>query len=727
MENAPRNRKRTARQLTKWKRTFLEDNSIPALNWDSDDSKPGPVGQPEGDEGVPAGDVGDEEYVDEWRDEAGGEVPEVGELDEGQVDDHAHVGRPHQGADVFRVDDDLDSFIGYESDDDVGVVAVRPELQVSPPPCDGVDAVCEFLVGIQSRRGVPEKVMRDVVDYLRANGNVVSKSLTEGTLPNFRTMKQQVLRRAPPVKLDISYRKEGVVFTDRGLKSFPKLAMSKVGVDHLYTFYYVSLAAVLGLHARLHPQQSRPDELDISIDGVPESKSGGRSVEILSVRFIGCRGIYSLGLLQPTRRGLGIGEEVILQHFLEELEETGLRVRRVIADAPKRAAIRGLKQHSAKFACPYCKASKEHGAFAARSFGADLRTDGEVRAIAARLEADDFSSDEDREEVCRGIKKVSPLASLSYLDLIRDIPCEPMHLIHLGIVRRILNLSFMCGSSKAKDVTFKRASDEALNAALLRTKSLPEFSRRTRRLDLANYKAEEFRNVVMGFWPAFLNALPTKTVTTWILTVYLVRAFNLPRRDLQELMDRVDLKRTLKFWYEEYEHAYGTVNCSYNVHVFSHLDLVCAVDDLSELSAVDYEDQYNLLKRSYRPGTTSIGTQALQNLNVGKFYKHSCRKPRTVSLMATDRVEDRYVFTSDKKIVLLTAIDGDAMTGRVVPVAPGLFVGAGLDLTDVWCFRKADVAEDTWETVQISPNNVVGKCVFCEGIFSAFTFQMLTV
>ncbi len=738
---ATRHKKRKAQQLTKWKRTLLDDHEIPTSAWDSDEVEAGSPSSPPGLAVAAAGGsvvdsaagfncgIDDPCDVGEWRDNDVADIT----VDEDQLSNELVPDKPAarcegNGNDALALADDLRSFVGCESDDEMGVIASRRQEERTAPTCAGVQDISDFFVAIQSRRGVPDKVMRDVVEYMRANSEVVANALVDGTLPTFRAMRQQALRRGPTVKLDICYSKDGVVYKDRGMKAFPKAAMAKRGANHLYTLYYISLADVVALHCKLHTDSDQPTALDLSVDGVPESKSGGRSIDILSVRFLGCRSIYSLAVLQPMRRGLGLGEEVVLEHFLEDLDVSGLTVRRVIADAPKRAALRGLKQHSAKYSCPYCKASKDKGVFPARTFGAELRTDSELRAIASRVDADDFSSDEDKEEICRGIKKTSPLARLEYLDLIRDIPCEPMHLIHLGIVRRILNLSFASGSSKAKDVKFKRSNDDGVNAALLRTKSLPEFSRRTRRLDIANYKAEEFRNVILGFWPAFLNALPTKTVTTWILTVYLSRAYNLPRGTLNELQQNVDLHRTLRFWYEEFEHAFGRDHCSYNVHVFSHMDIVSEVDDLMELSAVRYEDHYNILKRSYRPGTASTGMQALQNLNLAKMYKHSCKRPKAVSLMSTERVEDRYVFTSEKRIIKLTAVDGDeALTGRVVPVAPGLFVGAGVDLTDVWCFKAADVNEEMWDEVTLALNTIVGKCVLCEGIFSVFTFQMLEV
>ncbi len=623
--------------------------------------------------------------------------------------------------------------VSYEKADECArdLVAGEPDADIQeqscePNKCKSVEDVSEFFVGIQSRRGVPEKVMRDIVAYMKENASVVCEALSSGSMPTYRTMRQQALKRAPRVLLDICYNTtEGKKVTESGLKAFPKAAMAKRGADHLYTLYYVSLDEVCALHTRLHPSAAPAKYIDISVDGVPESKSGGKSVDILSIRFLGCRGVYSLAVLQPTRRGLGLGDDIVLEHFLEQLEESDLRIRRVIADAPKRAGLRGMKQHSAMYSCPYCKAGKMNGAYPASTFGCEQRTNHELRDLARRLEEDDFESDEDKEELCRGIKKQSPLSRLPYLDLIKDIPTEPMHLINLGLVRRIMNLSFSSGSAKAKQVSFRRSSDLKFNTIIQRTLSLPQFSRRTRNLDIANYKAEEFRNLVLGFWPAVLDSLPPETTTVWILTVYLVRAYSLTDEALLDLKERVDLTRTMKFWYEQFEKAYGTDNCSYTVHVFTHLDEVRNIDTFSELSAVLYEDHYNLLKRSYRPGTASIGMQALQNLNLSKFYNHSCQRPRTVSLMSTGKVEDRYVFVKAKKIVKLTDVESDSLTGLEVPVAPGLFLGAGVDLTDVWCYRAAAIPEKDWKSVSLKLNDVVGKCVVCEGVFSVFTFEMM--
>ncbi len=679
----------------------------------------------EGEDDDYAGDAASCVTLEEWRgaildDDAGEPGDELLEAGPGQ---EREARRTNIAAN--DTDDGLAQFAHGE--DELSLVEVGDEDAADQQEdCASVDDISRFLVGLQCRRGVPEKVMRDLVEYLRANGPTVADALLTKTLPSYRAMRRQAAQsQAPTVFLDILYEKDGRITKMSNLKTFPKKHLATSIVDHKYTLYHVKLKAVLALHQFLHPDCQMPDALDISVDGVPENKSAGRSVDILSVRFVGCRAIYCLAVLQPTRRGLGIEDDVVLEHFLRDLQESGLRLRRVIADAPKRALLQGLKQHSALYACPYCVAKKENGVFPSRSFGAPARTSADVRAISRRLTDDDFSSDEDRDEICMGVKKISPLITLD-IDLVRDVPAEPMHLIHLGVVRKMINLTYSSGSASAKQVSFRRASDAPLNEILLRTKSLRRFSRFTRRLDTANYKAEEYRNCILAFWPAFVNTAPQDVTTCWILTVYIVRAVNLPNDALRELDEKINLERTIRLWYETFERSFGARNCTYNVHVLSHLLTIRAVAELFELSAVDYEDHYNLLKRSYRPGTVAVGTQALLNTHLSKLYgRHNCRRTKRISLMATPRVEERYVFTADRKIVKLTSIDGKSLRGLEVPVACGLFLGSGLDLNDIWCFRQGDGPEESWTSRALSVDDVVGKCVLCAGIFSVLTFEML--
>ncbi len=703
-----RHLKRRAEQKDKWRRLIDEEDVVARpLDRDSDS-----------DEGALL------DTFPEWRDDF-----ELCQTDEEGDAADVLASVAHERRTMPRVDvgPHLEEFESAGTDSVLGNFGSITEERGGTAASKTVEDVTDFLVGLQCRRGVPEAVMEDLVNYLQANADLVSEALTKKTLPKFRAMRRQTAKKkAPKVKLDVVYEAEGEAKKLTGLMSFPKKQLATSVVDHRYTLYYVSLARVLDMHMELHPHVNDVVEFDLSVDGVPESKSSGRSVDILSVRFVGCRSIYCMAILQPMQRGLGIGDEVTLEHFLHELSKTSLRLRRVIADAPKRASLQGLKQHSATFACPYCVARKENGVFPSRSIWNPLRTSDDLRAISRRIAEDDFGSEDEREEICRGIKKVSPLASLLYLDLVRDVPAEPMHLIHLGVVRKMTNLSYSSGSGNAKQVDFKRASDSQLNEMLLRTKNLRRFARFTRRLDTGSYKAEEYRNVILAFWPAFVNTVPRKVTACWVLTVYIVRAVYLPEAAFLVLQENTDLERTLHFWYETFERSFGQRNCTYNVHVFAHLLLIRSVAPLHEVSAVDFEDHYNLLKRSYRPGTMSMGTQALQNTHLSRLHGHTCRRSKNLCLVNTERMEERFVFTRKKEVIKLTKIDGESLTGRVVPVACGLFLGAGLDLNDVWCYRRQpDIPEEQWQLIHVTEADVIGKCVECEGILSVLTFEML--
>ena len=120
-----------------------------------------------------------------------------------------------------------------------------------------------------------------------------------------------------------------------------------------------------------------------------------------------------------------------------------------------------------------------------------------------------------------------------------------------------------------------------------------------------------------------------------------------------------------------------------------------------------------------------MGTQALQNTYLAKLYGHTCKKSLGPTLMTTEHVEDRYLFTKGFKIVRLTSISGDSLTGREVPLVRGLFLGAGLDLNDVWCFERANPDEELWPQVTLSRSDVLGHCVLCDEIFSVLTYGML--
>ena len=589
------------------------------------------------------------------------------------------------------------------------------------------DDISQFFVSLQAKREVSKAVIGDIVKFLRRNGSDVGQVLKEGELPSFKVMRHRVQKRMPKINVVV------VCIDGNGARvelaprtTFPKKEILRRNLKVEYTLFYVSLKDVRTWHIRAHPKK-RPEALskqfDCSLDGVPESRSSGLSIDLLSIRFINCRNIYTFAILQPSRKRLGNKDAIVLQPFLEELKESGLTLRYFIADAPKRASLQGLKSHSANHGCPYCLARKEDGHYAASSMNKPRRTDAELRERARAV------SEGRGGEIDDGVRAVSLLEGIEDFDIINDVPAESMHLCFLGVVRKMMKLMYkqvgVTNKFRRYRAEYRPVSEEPLNRELEKVKGLSSFSRRPRDFDAAVYKAEEYRNIALAFWPAVLSTCPLGTRQAWLRTVYSIRGFSLPNSIYNDLKVNTNFgAKDLREWYIDFEEAFGVEACSHNIHVFHHLDLVRALGLLSTTSAVHYEDHYSLVKVNYKAGTISKGKQALESLFLAQASGHACAKKRKVQMRETSKVDDRYVYLKDGRIILLTEMpSARTIVGRRVPTknVPNLLEER--DFSDVLVFR-ADQAVLA-ESVTARVADVLGLVVFCQEFASVLTWSML--
>ncbi len=585
---------------------------------------------------------------------------------------------------------------------------------------ENVAMISKFFVALQARREVPFRVMIDIVEFLRSRSKEVGEVLHAGALPAFRVMRERAVKQAPKVKVDVLCEdEEGDKVEFKALSRYPRKEVRERNLVPQYSLYYVSLADVWNWHAASHKEKGSlvSRVFDVSLDGVPESRSSGLSFDVLSVRFTDCESIYSIAVMQPGKKGMGSMDSITIQHLLQDLSQSDLRIRYVIADAPKRASLQGLKTHAGTFGCPYCVARKEEGKFSSSSFGSEPRSDAALRRSADAIAAggpEEF-----------GVKGPSPLQHVPGLDLIRHVPAEPMHLIFLGVVRKMIRFMYKNQTAGPKQMCkLKERADVApLNGILAKAQGLTDFSRRPRDLDVAVYKAEEYRNLTLAYWPAVMDTCPARARKLWLLTVYLVRAYCLPDKFFADL-DGGELRTQLiRQWYELFEATFGIGLCTYNVHVFSHIGEVRSINALSEVSACAFEDQYAILKKNYRPGTTSLGSQALTTCNLAHMTGHRCRRKKELTLTQTKRVNDRYLYLKDGRILLATNLDGNVVRGRLVPKMPTRGLIRGLDFADVLCFY-VDLDNVGPDDQRAEPTDVLGKCVVVLGLASVVTWSM---
>ena len=125
------------------------------------------------------------------------------------------------------------------------------------------------------------------------------------------------------------------------------------------------MSDILQLHYDTCPRHvsGTAPSVKISIDGVNETKSTSRSLEIISIQFSNCQQVYPCLISRPEvfqKKRMKPSFEVYVSSLLDELEQLEIQVEKVILDAPERAAARKQKQHGGYYSCDWCLATPEN-------------------------------------------------------------------------------------------------------------------------------------------------------------------------------------------------------------------------------------------------------------------------------------------------------------------------------------------------------------------------------
>ena len=78
-----------------------------------------------------------------------------------------------------------------------------------------------------------------------------------------------------------------------------------------------------------------------------------------------------------------------------------------------------------------------------------------------------------------------------------------MHSVCLGLVKRLLELTFNVGTNRKRQTTRKLSTPAQFDQLMASVQVPKEFSRRCRKLDISIMKAQEFRNLILFFFPTY--------------------------------------------------------------------------------------------------------------------------------------------------------------------------------------------------------------------------------
>ena len=260
--------------------------------------------------------------------------------------------------------------------------------------------------------------------------------------------------------------------------------------------------------------------------------------------------------------------------------------------------------------------------------------------------------DELQPDDVKGIKGRSLLLDIPSFDYLNGVVAEYMYLGCLGVVRRLVELTFSVGEKRPRKIDRKLTNPSLLNQLISSVKWPNDFSRRIRDLDFSVYKAEEFRNLILFLFPLVIQCLPNepKERKIWLLLAFVLRATTLPEDEYAEV-NKNKIKQSLQNLYILYEHVYGVENCTYSIHVlFSHLMKIRVLGPLTETSAFKFESFYGELRESFATGTVSPLKQILQNVYLKRALAfHSCQKPIEFSNKDTNLTCNSLIYTTENE------------------------------------------------------------------------------
>lgn len=275
---------------------------------------------------------------------------------------------------------------------------------------------------------------------------------------------------------------------------------------------------ILAIHQKSCPSFTER-KIQLSCDGMSESRSSSVSVDVYSLKMKNCQCIYPHKLVRPLGKNV-IDHRKQLKDVVCDILANDLRIMQFIADNLKRAIAKECKNHAAWYPCEYCYAkgikidlnennnarkkildqiksvnekisqcqneplsqSKIENLIALKeelqkslsalrrksnilwpqsTMYSEHRSRQTIDMIIEKLKRnEELSIDE-----AKGFVGISVFLDVPDFNFVYDSPCEYMHCACLGVVKRLLMLTFDVGENRSRVTKRKLSSVKAFNNA----------------------------------------------------------------------------------------------------------------------------------------------------------------------------------------------------------------------------------------------------------------------
>jgi len=424
----------------------------------------------------------------------------------------------------------------------------------------------------------------------------------------------------------------------------------------------------------------------IGVDGLPLSKSSSSQLwPILGYIHPHHENVFPIGIYHGNQKPNDSND--YLKYFIDEckiLLKDGIVVGGILkkiiifafcCDAPAKSFVMKVKGHTGFSSCTRCFQSGEF---------LQNRTCFPYSAIPCKKRDHNgyLNMIQTNHHLHGGV--TSNLIELSNFDIVQSFPLDYMHLVMLGVMRKLLNLWLSKGPVSVR-LPGKQVSE--VSELLLSLKScIPiEFVRKPRSLiEISRWKATEFRQFVLYTGPVVLKKVLSEDCYSNFIALNIAMIILLsPNQN-----DKIDYaEKLLNYFVKNFEHIYGSHYISHNVHGLLHI-----VDDYRKFGPLDFcscfpfENFMKTLKTSIRKhdlplqqiirryhekySNEIIATGSSIELNSKKVYHHDLGPlienitcgPQLVTLkirnftIKVKTTADRYVLTFGGDIVTVVNI-----------------------------------------------------------------------
>ena len=457
------------------------------------------------------------------------------------------------------------------------------------------------------------------------------KHFCTGTPISYDTVERRVFQMLPTIR--VSWKVQNLetkkFFHGVGV-SFPeKIYQDRTLYETLMTWCRVDLRDIIRWHAGVHSGncsfvdadgiiQYSQVHLTVTFDGIPLSNTSPDNLNVMALRFRGCRLVHIPAARIAKRREPKCVEDFV-GAFVQQANELSVTVDYFVADAPMRAFLKCLKGHAGRHSCESCEARgvciSRRIVYPACMVHQRARTMERWLDAVADLEEQRRSCPQ--ENNVKGIMGRSPLLALKDFDIVRKAPTDPMHRDWLGLARNTLwRPTVGIGKSGAMSSRGSRITSH-VSQHYRRVRLPGEFTHASRPIEFPHFKAQEWKTMILTSFMSLCEIVNTEIglelAHIWTLFTFLMFLYYGPDEIFQQF-DTKDLDDMHQLFYDEFQEEFGQAACSYNLHAFYHLPEVRKMGRFTLVSTETFESAYGQVQMSYRPGTRNVGLQIVRNM-----------------------------------------------------------------------------------------------------------------